>query len=236
MPPRQALATPAKPSPSRARTPKASAAASRDPERTKAAILKAATAEITAKGLSGARIDRIAQRAGVNKRMIYHYFGDKEGLYVTVMETTYGAIRTAELGLNLTGRDPVDGMRELVRFTWHYFIDHPEFLSLLTTENLHRAVHLKKSRSIRALHSPLVGMISDLLDRGVAAGVFRPGVDPVQLYITIASIGFFYMNNRFTLSVIFDRDLGTPAALQEREDHMLAVVLGYLGVGAGLGR
>lgn len=224
MPPRQALATPSKPLP-RAKAP---AASSRDPERTKAAILKAATAEITAKGLSGARIDRIAQRAGVNKRMIYHYFGDKEGLYVTVMETTYAAIRTAEFGLNLTDRDPVDGMRELVRFTWQYFIDHPEFLSLLTTENLHRAAHLKKSRHIRALHSPLVGMISELLARGAAAGAFRSGVDPVQLYITIAALGFFYMSNRFTLSVIFGREFGSPDELQQREDHIMDVVLGYL--------
>jgi AcrR family transcriptional regulator len=207
-------------------------AASRDPERTKAAILKAATDEITANGLSGARIDRIAERAGVNKRMLYHYFGDKEGLYVAVMEATYADIRSAEIGLNLTDRDPVGGMRELVRFTWRYFIDHPEFLSLLVTENLHRAAHLKKSRSIRALHSPLVGIISELLSRGVAGGVFRKGVDPVQLYITIAALGFFYMSNRFTLSVIFGREFSAADELKSREDHMVEVVLGYLATAA----
>jgi AcrR family transcriptional regulator len=227
VPPRSALAARSK---APVRTPKASAA-SRDPERTKAAILKAATAEITTKGLSGARIDAIARLSGVNKRMIYHYFGDKEGLYVAVMETTYAAIRTAEIGLNLTGRDPADGMRELVRFTWRYFIEHPEFLSLLGTENLHRAAHLKKSRRIRDLHSPLIGMISALLERGGAAGVFRKGVDPVQLYISIAALGFFYMSNRFTLSVIFGRDLGAEAALREREDHIIQVVLAYLAPG-----
>jgi len=107
--------------------------AQRDPERTRGAILAAATQEFTAKGLSGARVDTIAKRAGVNKRMLYHYFGDKEGLYLAVLEATYAAIRTAEVGLNLRDLGPVDGMRKLVLFTWQYFIDHPEFLSLLGT-------------------------------------------------------------------------------------------------------
>ena len=108
----------------------------RDPERTRAVILRAATAEITAKGLTGARVDAIAERAGVNKRMLYHYFGDKQGLYLAVLEATYAAIRAAEIGLNLTELDPAAGMRRLVLFTWQYFIDHPEFLSLLVTENM----------------------------------------------------------------------------------------------------
>jgi AcrR family transcriptional regulator len=204
----------------------------RDPERTRAAILDAATAEITRKGLNGCRVDAIAARAGVNKRMIYHYFGDKAGLYLAVLETTYAAIRHAEIGLKLTDKDPAEAMRELVRFTWNYFIRHPEFLSLLATENLHRAVHLKRSRRIRDLHSPLIGMISDLLARGAAAGAFRPRVDPVQLYISIAALGFFYMSNRFTLSTIFGRDLGSAPELVRREAHIVEMVLAYLARGA----
>ena len=200
----------------------------RDPERTRAVILNAAVAEFTSKGLSGARIDRIAKRANVNKRMIYYYFKNKEGLYIAVLEETYTAIRTAEIGLNLTGRDPVDGMRELVEFTWHYFIDHPEFLSLLATENFNRARYLKSSRRIRELHSPLIGIISQLLERGAREGVFRAGVDPVQLYITIASLGFFYLSNRHTLSTIFGRDLNARAALEERGRHVVEVVFDYL--------
>src|ERR1700730_14387857 len=116
--------------------------AGRDPARTRAAILAAATAEFAAKGLKGARVDTIARRAGANKRMIYHYFGDKEGLYLAVLEATYAAIRTAEIGLHFVDRDPVNGMRALVEFTWSYFIEHPEFLSLLGTENLNRAAYL----------------------------------------------------------------------------------------------
>jgi AcrR family transcriptional regulator len=200
----------------------------RDPERTRASILSAAIEEFTAHGLDGARVDDIAERSGVNKRMIYYYFGDKGGLYLAVLEAIYADIRIAEMKLHLTDRDPIDAMRELIAFTWRYFIDHPEFLSLLGTENLHRARHLRTSKKIRELHSPLVGNITALLERGVKAKVFRPGVDAVHLYVTIASLGFFYLSNRHTLSTIFGRDLATPDALAERGQHIEDVVLGYL--------
>ena len=200
----------------------------RDPERTRAAILRAATAEITAKGLTGARVDAIAVRAGVNKRMLYHYFGDKQGLYLAVLEHTYAAIRAAEIGLNLTELDPVAGMRRLVLFTWQYFIDHPEFLSLLATENMNRAAYLKKSKQIRTLHAPLVGMIEVLLKRGAAEKVFRAGIDPIELYISIAALGFFYMSNRYTLSTIFGEDLNEPERLARRGEHIVEVILAYL--------
>lgn len=200
----------------------------RDPARTRAAILAAATHEFTAKGLNGARVDSIAKRSRVNKRMIYHYFGDKEGLYLAVLEATYSAIRTAEISLNLEEREPIDGMRELVEFTWNYFIKHPEFLSLLGTENLHRARYLKQSQKIRDLHLPLIGMIKRLLERGEKVGVMRSGIDPVQLYITIASLGFFYLSNRHTLSTIFGRSMDAPESLAERGRHIVEVVLTYL--------
>lgn len=202
--------------------------APRDPERTRATILAAATVEFSRKGLDGGRVDAIARRSGVNKRMIYHYFGDKEGLYLAVLEKTYTAIRTAELALSLADQDPVEGMRTLVRFTWSYLVAHPEFLSLLATENLHRAANLKKLPHIRELHSPLIGMISELLQRGVKRKLFRRGVDPMQLYISMAALGFFYLSNRHTLSTIFGRDLNAPQALAERQSHVTDVVLGYL--------
>lgn len=200
----------------------------RDPERTRATILAAAIEEFTARGLDGARVDDIAERSGVNKRMIYYYFGDKTGLYLAVLESTYADIRSAETELHLADLEPIEAMRELVRFTWRYFIEHPEFLSLLGTENLHRAKHLKTSRDIRDLHSPLVGNITLLLERGARAKVFRSNVDAVQLYITIASLGFFYLSNRHTLSTIFGRDLSAHDALAERGRHIEEVVLGYL--------
>ena len=208
--------------------PKPQRGITRDPERTRGAILAAATQEFSTNGLTGARVDAIAQRARVNKRMIYHYFGDKDGLYLAVLEATYRSIRAAELDLHLTDRDPVDGMRELVLFTWRYFLAHPEFLSLLGTENLHKAAYLKRSKRIRELHSPLVGMLSALLARGAKARVFRAGVDPVELYITIAALGFFYLSNRHTLSTIFGRDLAAPKSIAAREQHIVDVVLNYL--------
>jgi AcrR family transcriptional regulator len=207
----------------------------RDPARTRAAILAAATREFTAKGLSGARVDTIAARARVNKRMIYHYFGGKEGLYVAVLEETYAAIRTAELDLHLADHSPLVGMRELIAFTWAYFIEHPEFLSLLGTENMHGAKYLRQSKRIRALHSPLIAAISDLLSRGQQEGKFRTGVDPVQLYITIASLGFFYLSNKHTLSTIFGRDLAAPNHLRARGRHIAEVVLAYLARQPGRG-
>jgi AcrR family transcriptional regulator len=200
----------------------------RDPERTRAVILAAATAEITAKGLGGARVDEIAERAGVNKRMIYHYFGDKEGLYLAVLEAAYAEIRSEEIKLDLGSRDPIEGMRELLLFTWNYYRNHPEFLSLLATENLHKAAYLKRSKKIRELHSPLVGMIDDLLQRGAKQKMFRRNVDPVELYISIAALGFFYMSNRYTLSTIFGRDLTAPENIKARGRHLVDVVLGYL--------
>jgi AcrR family transcriptional regulator len=215
-------------SPAKRRVVRRVASGPRDPERTRAAILRAATAEITTKGLNGARVDTIAKRARVNKRMLYHYFGNKQGLYLSVLEETYAAIRNAEIGLNLTELDPAAGMRKLVLFTWQYFIDHPEFLSLLATENLNRASYLKKSKRIRHLHAPLVGMISGLLERGAKEKIFRSGIDPVDLYISIAALGFFYMSNRHTLSTIFGRDLGTPPRLAQRGEHIVDMVMTFL--------
>jgi hypothetical protein len=119
-------------------------------------------------------------------------------------------------------------MRRLVEFTWDYYLKHPEFLTLLNSENLHRARHLKRSRDIAAMHSPLIALLRDLLVRGERAGKFRKGVDPVQLYISIAALGYFYLSNRHTLSTIFERDLLAPKSKAERLKHMTELVLGYL--------
>jgi AcrR family transcriptional regulator len=200
----------------------------RDPERTSASILAAAVAEFTEKGYAGARIDAIAERSGANKRMIYHYFGDKDGLYLAVLESAYIGIRSAEAALKLADLEPVQAIEKLVAFTWDYFIAHPEFLSLLATENMHRARFLKQSKRVLELHSPLVSSISDVLRRGAKAGVFRPGVDPAHLYVSIASLGIFYLSNRWTLSAIFDRDLTAQPEIRAWGRHISEVVLGYL--------
>jgi len=200
----------------------------RDPERTRARILEAARTEFARRGLGGARVDQITARAGSNKRMIYYYFGNKDALFLAALESAYADIRRAETSLQLTKLDPVAGIRRLVKFTWEYYFAHPEFITLLNSENLHRASHLKKSRKIQAMHSPLVAMLQDLLARGQREGIFKRGVDPVQLYISIAALGYFYMSNKYTLSTIFGRDLMEPRALKQRLAHMSELVLGYL--------
>ena len=200
----------------------------RDAARTQAAILEAATQEFARHGLGGARVDRIAARAKTNKRMLYYYFGSKEDLFLAVLERAYEHIRGEEQQLHLTNLPPVAGVTELVVFTWNYFVAHPEFMTLLNSENLHRAQHLKKSRKIRAMHSPLIATLSEVLERGAREGVFRRGVDPVQLYVSIAALGYFYLSNNHTLSTIFGRDLLAPRAKAVRLAHIKALVLGYL--------
>jgi AcrR family transcriptional regulator len=210
------------------KTPKAAERVRRNPERTRARILEAARVEFARRGLGGARVDQITARAGSNKRMIYYYFGNKEALFLAALESAYAHIRKAEQSLKLTDLDPAEGMRRLVRFTWEYYLAHPEFITLLNSENLHRARLLRKSKDIRAMHSPLLAMLEDLLVRGRRAGVFRDRVDPVQLYISIAALGYFYLSNNHTLSTIFGRDLMRAAALRKRLAHMTDLVLGYL--------
>jgi len=197
----------------------------RDPERTRARILDAATAEFARYGLGGARVDRIAQRAGANKRMLYYYFGSKEALFLAALEESYAHIRNAEQDLDLEHRDPREALKRLVEFTWRYFLEHPEFLTLLNSENLHRGRHVQRSKRVRELHSPLVETLGAILRRGEREGYFRGGVDPVQLYISIAGEGYFYLSNRYTLSRIFDRDLMAPRALAGRARHITQTIL-----------
>lgn len=197
----------------------------RNPKRTSAAILQAAVREFTEKGLDGARVDIIARRAGINKRMLYHYYGDKEALYLAVLEDAYTSIRRDEARLDLKHQTPEDGIRQLTLFTWNYYQDHPEFLSLLGTENLKRARYLKKVEGIRSLHSDMMQELDNVLKAGAAKGVFRRNLDPLHVYLTIAALGFLYLSNRFTLSTIFGRDLEAPENMAKWEDYMIAVVL-----------
>ena len=204
----------------------------RNPDRTRARILDAARAEFAGKGLAGARVDGIASRADVNKRMIYHYFGSKEKLYHSVLEDAYLAIREAERELALDHHSPPDALERLVRFTWDYYLHNPEFLALVNSENLHRARHLKSSERLRQASREFVGMVQQLLDRGVASGDFRPGVDAVQLNITIAAIGYYYLTNRFTGAILFERELMTPEALAERLSFNVETILRLVRTGS----
>ena len=203
----------------------------RDPDRTKRDILVAAREEFVEHGLDGARVDRIAERAGANKRMLYHYVGNKEALYACVLLERLprdprrrggAAPRRAASGAG-DGKARRLHLRPLPRA--------PVVPAAAATENIQRAAFINAIPEIRALHSPLVAQIREVLAAGEAMGIFRAGVDPVQLYITVAGISYFYMSNIHTLSVIFDTPLDSEPAMAARRAHGIAVVLGYLRPG-----
>lgn len=197
----------------------------RDAEATRARILEAAKKEFAKNGLGGARVDVIAEKAKANKRMIYHYFESKEGLFQTVLEAVYLDIRSAEQKLHLEDLAPKAALEKLVRFTWDYYLKNPEFLTLVNSENLHRAKHLKKSEIVKSSSRKLVNMVGGLLERGVKEGVFREGIDPVQLNITIAAVGYYYLTNRFTGSIIYARDLMADEALEKRINFNIETIM-----------
>ena len=207
---------------------RAANAARRDPDATKSKILGAAWHEFAQKGFAGARVDAIAARSGANKRMIYHYYGDKERLFVAVLEAAYDRARSAEQGLDLEHMEPVAAMRRMIEFTFDSFIKDRSFIQLLNNENLYKARHLKKSTRVPRMHSPLIGMIDGILRRGAETGVFRSGVDATQLWISIAALGYFYFSNIHTLSTIFDRDLADAKSVGERRAHVVQLVLDSL--------
>jgi AcrR family transcriptional regulator len=188
----------------------------RDPDATRTRILAAAKHEFARYGLGGARVDRIATRAKSNKRMLYHYFGNKEGLFRRTLEDAYADFRIAETALNIEKDDPVTAMKRLVAFTWEYYLANPEFITLVNSENLHKAKHIKASKTMDDLNMPFVQRMEDLLQRGARAGVFRDGLDAVQVLITVAGLGFHYLNNRYTGAVVYGRDLMSKEAQDKR--------------------
>lgn len=202
-------------------------ARTRDAERSRKAILEAARKEFSVHGLGGARLERIAAEAGVHKRLVYYYFQDKDGLFSAVLESVYEEIRDAQLYLDLKGMAPLAALRRLIEFTWDYYIAHPEFITFLNSENLHKAKHLAALPRIKELNSPLLQTLADILERGQKDGVFRAGIDPMQLYITMAGCAYFYLSNIHTLSVGFSRELGSQKMLTQRMLHIVDVVTAY---------
>jgi TetR/AcrR family transcriptional regulator len=200
----------------------------RDGAATAAAILGAATKEFANHGFGGGRVDRIAERAGVNKRMIYHHYGHKRGLYLAVLEQAYHKERSAEQTLELEALEPREAMQRLIEYTFDSFVKDRSFIKLLNDGNLHKAAHLKRSKRIAEMHSPLIEIMRGILERGAEAGVFRRDVDPLQTWISIAAISYFYFSNIFTLSAIFRRDFDAPAAREARRQHVVDVILSYL--------
>jgi AcrR family transcriptional regulator len=201
----------------------------RDAARTQGEILAVAVSEFADHGFHGARVDRITRAAKCNSRMIYHYFGNKEGLYIAVLDAVFEEIRTREADLNFDAGDPVDKMRELVTFTFDYFKTNANFRKLTRNENLLNGKYIKRSGVIRDMSQPLIAAIGALLDRGCAAGRFHCKPDPVQLYLSIVALSAHHLNNAATLGVVVGRDLNDSDWQAERRVHAVDVILGLLG-------
>ena len=199
-----------------------------DPERTMADILEVAMREFADKGLAGARIDVIAEAMRTSKRMIYYYFGSKEGLYIAVLEEAYRRMRAIEADLHLEDLPPEVALRRLVGFTVDYQMAHPEFIRLVMTENIHRGEYLRQSKAIQGLNVPAIQGLKAVYERGVAAGVFRSGLDPVDLHMSISALSVFNVANRHTFSLIFQRDFDTAPALIARRDSIIEMVVRFV--------
>ena len=201
-----------------------------DPQGTRRDIVEVATREFAQKGYSGARVDAIAARTRTSKRMIYYYFGGKEGLYLAVLEEAYSGIRRAEATLDLEKLAPEGALRTLVGFTFDYYNKHPEFVRLVMNENIMDAVHMKRSRAIGKLNVTVIDALERLLARGEKARVFRRGIDPIELHMTISALGIFTVANRATFSTIFKRDMSSPRALAERRGEIVEMILQHVRI------
>jgi AcrR family transcriptional regulator len=200
----------------------------RSPEEMQARILEAALGEFSEHGFSGGRVDRISKRARTVDRMLYYYFGNKDRLFRTVLERVYEEMVQAQRSFTVKADDPVAGMRELVAHSWQHYVDHPEMVRLVTTENLHNGRHLKDSSRIRKLSLPLIAASEALLESGRRKGVFRDDVDARDVLLTIMALGFFYVANRHTLGHWIGIDLMAPERRAHWLEHITSVVLEFL--------
>ena len=199
-----------------------------DPERTRQDILAAAREEFAEHGLAGARVDAIAARTSTAKRMIYYYFGSKEGLYLAVLEEAYADIRRFEGELNIDQYSPVEAIRRLIDFTFEYDEAHPDFIRLVSTENMHHARHMARSTVIKDLNRGVIALLQRVLDRGKRDGAFRQDADPVDVHLMISSFCFFRVSNRYTFGALFGRDLSDADQRAAHKRMLTEAVLNML--------
>jgi AcrR family transcriptional regulator len=199
-----------------------------DPERTMAGILEVARAEFSEKGLAGARIDAIAAATKTSKRMIYYYFGSKEGLYLAVLEESYREMRQTEAELHLEDLPPEDALRKLVAFTFDHHHGNEHYIRLVMSENMQRGEYLRQSKIIQKLNVPAIDAIQKLYDRGVKLGVFRSHLDPVDIHQSISALTFFNMSNQHTFGLIFKTDTQSAKALTARRDSVIEMVVRFI--------
>ena len=199
-----------------------------DPERTQANILEVAEAEFGDKGLAGARIDEIAAATRTSKRMIYYYFGSKEGLYLAVLEETYRRVRETEGELHLEDLEPEDALRRLVAFTFDHHLHHENYIRMVMNENINRGQFIAQSKRIQELNIPAIDAIRRLYERGVKKGVFRAGLDPVDIHSSISALSFFNVSNRHTFGTIFKIDMASPAYIAHRRENVVDMVVRFV--------
>ncbi len=211
-------------------TSKAAKFRSRDAQRTQAEILSVAVDEFAEHGFHGARVDRITKAAKCNSRMIYHYFGGKEQLYIAALDNIFEEIRMQEAALNFSEGDPEVKVRELVEFTFDYLKNNSNFRKMTRNENMLNGEYITQSAAVQDMSQPLIVAIGDLIDRGFAAGVFRHKADPVQLYLSIVALSAHHLNNAATLSLVVGQDLLDGAWQEQRREHAVEMVLSYLGI------
>jgi AcrR family transcriptional regulator len=195
-----------------------------DAERTKADIVAVAMDEFAENGLTGARVDAIAERTRTSKRMIYYYFGSKDGLYRAVLEQAYNGIRTRESQTHLKELPPLEALRRLVEITFEYDEGHPSFIRLISVENIHYAEHLKKLSSIRGINVSAIATVEEILERGRTAGIFRSDISAFDVHLLISSFCFFRVSNRHTVGTIFKQDLSEPKTLLRHKKLIVEAV------------
>ncbi|MBP1886834.1 AcrR family transcriptional regulator [Ensifer mexicanus] len=199
-----------------------------DPQRTQEDILAVATEEFSTHGLAGARVDAIAERTRTSKRMIYYYFGSKEGLYLAVLERSYRRIRTLEADLELANLPPEKALRTLIETTFDHDETNPDFVRLVSIENIHHAAHMLRSEAIRELNVSVIQMIEAIITRGLADGTFRREADPIDVHMLISAFCFFRVSNRYTFGTIFRRDLSEEATIERHRTMIADAVISYL--------
>ena len=200
----------------------------RDPDAVKADILEAAIAEFGEKGLAGARVDEIAAPTRTSKRMIYYYFGSKEGLYLAALEASYRRVRNTELGMHLHNMPPTEAMRCLTSVTFDHHLNNENYIRLVMAENINRGRFLAQSDHIQELNRPAIALVRGIYERGVADGVFRPGLDAADIHASISALAFFNVSNRHTFGMIFQLDNTSPAYVATRRENIIQMVLRYV--------
>ncbi|PTQ13512.1 TetR family transcriptional regulator [Sphingomonas oleivorans] len=204
----------------------------RDAERTRNAIMRAATREFSLNGFSGARTEKIAAQAKCNIRLLYHHFGNKKSLYFAVIEAAYDDLRKKEAALSFDLSDPLGCLEQLLRFTYSYFENNPYFEGLLRAENMMQGRFVRKSKRVPEAAAGLKAMLSDILVAGEEQGVFRPGIDPVNLYVTITAQSRFHLSNSYSLSALLGVDMRSAEWRAQRLDHCVEVLRAYVCAGA----